>query len=94
MKTFIKTSFVVIIFGSLIFMAQAARWNHLSSNPNIEEDSFETDPLPITDTTMQKAHPLNHFYKYQIEVRKVISTDNFPFKKVQTDTTKKTIIFI
>lgn len=93
MKTFIRISFCIIVFGSLLFAGQAARWNHLST-PQIDGETFKTDPLPITDTTMQKKHPLNHFFQYEVETRKVVSRGDFPFKKVQTDTTKKTTIFI
>lgn len=92
MKTFIKTLFVVLLFGSMLFLAQSARWYHIGT-PKIESDEIRTEAVPITDS-LKKTHPLNHFYYYRMDVNYVYSRDGFPFKKVETDTLKKEILFI
>lgn len=92
MKTLIKTLFVVVVFGTLLFLGQVARWYHLGT-PIIKDDTIRTEPVALTDS-LQKYHPLNHFYYYRIDVNYVYSRGTFPFRNLQTDTTKKEMLFI
>lgn len=77
----------------MIFIGQTARWYHLGT-PRAEAGTITTEPVAITDTLLKKVHPLNHFMQYQIDVRYVYSRGSFPFRNVQSDTLKRTPIFI
>lgn len=93
MKTFLKTFFVLGLFGLLLLLGQIGRWYHLGT-PRAENETITTEPVELTDSIMKKDHPLNHFVQYNIEVRRVYSRGFFPLKHTQTDTIKKTPVFI